>query len=130
MEKQNVELQNRKYKGVIKNGYIYYTYDKKVKMKDGTYKNYKNTIKRKRGLKLKKRGKDKQKRSKGSGRPIKLKNKINNLVKDLDDEKQKEIHDYILSIMECNNEKNVDNIDNHCEKNDMSDGKDEKENNT
>ena len=97
MENQEkVELQNRKYKGKIKDGYIYYEYSKKVKMKDGTFKQYKNTIRRKRSNKLNKRGKDKKKRAKGSGRPMKIKNKIQKLLMNVDEAKHKEIYDHIF----------------------------------
>ncbi len=93
-----IEKQNREYKGVIKDGYIYYTYSKKVKMKDGSIKEYKNTVKRKRENKLNKRGKDKLKRKIGSGRPKKLKTKLNELINNLDEDKQKLIEEYIKTI--------------------------------
>jgi len=94
---EQITRQKREYKGDIReDGYIYYTYNKKVKLSNGEYKLYKNTVKRKRPAKLRKRGKDKKKRKKGSGRPQKIKNKIKKIVDNMDQSSQQKLHEYIL----------------------------------
>ncbi len=67
--KVNTDLQfqkNRKYKGLIRNGYIYYRYQQIKVMKDGTLKSYQNIVRKKRPLIIKGRGKDKKPRKKRS----------------------------------------------------------------
>ena len=94
---ESIEIQNRNYKGDIKDGFIYYAYSKKYKKKDGTIKIYKNIVKRKRGNKLNRRGKDKKPRiiNNIKKKKINLKARNKKLINNLNDEQQQKIFDFI-----------------------------------
>lgn len=93
----NIKQSNRHYLGDIKNGFIYYEYIQKKKLKNGSIKEYKNIVKRKRNLT--KLGFDNNKtkkiKNKGRGRPKRMTKDLYNLIKKLDNDKQNELIKHI-----------------------------------
>ena len=99
-----IEKQNRQYVGEFRNdGYIYYTYRRKVKLKDGKEKIYRTQYRRKRGNKLNKRGKDRRKRRQKSP---KVTTKLRKLINSLDVNKQQELFDYVIVNYKNEGERN------------------------
>lgn len=92
----NIKQPNRDYLGNIKNGYIYYVYTQKKKLSDGTIKEYRNEVKRKRKLtKLGLNNKIKKNHYNKKGRPNRYTKDLYNLIKKLDNNKQNELIKYI-----------------------------------
>lgn len=89
INKEDNIKQKRNYKSEIKDGYLYYKYTQKRILKDGTVKNYNNTIRKKRVLK--KMGKPENYKNR-----INYKTKINKLIKIMNEEQIKELYEYIL----------------------------------